>query len=159
MTSATLTQHRSKMFNIKKWLPIAGLVLLILIMAAGFTWYYTRPQSALPPVVSLEEFEAFSGISPKMVVVTAAGGIVDLRYRVIDEARTMEVMSDTALFPRLIVNDTEQVLVPGMQHLLNAYIPNATYFVFFPNVNSVVKTGTELSIMVGDTRYGPIIVK
>lgn len=159
MTSIALTQSRSKWSSPKKWLPIAGLTLLMLIIAGGFTWYYTRPQSNLPPVVSLEEFEAFSGISPKMVAVTASGGIVDLRYRVIDETRAMEVMSDTALFPRLIVNDTEQVLVPGMQHLLNAYIPNATYFVFFPNVNSVVQTGTELSIMVGDTRYGPIIAK
>ena len=158
MTSATLVQPQGKMLGTKKWMLVTGLLLLVIIAAGLFIWYYNSNQTNLPPAASLAEFEAVSGISPKMIVVTAAGGIVDLRFKVVNSRKTAITMSDTAKFPRLVVEDSGLVLNAGAHHL-NTYKDNAGYFMFYPNTGSAVKTGTALSVMVGDTRYGPIIAK
>jgi hypothetical protein len=158
MTSAIMTQPQKKTFSLKKWALVGGLTLIVALAVGAFTWYYTNSQIDLPPVVSLEEFEQISGIRPKMIVVTADGGIVDFRFKVINPVRTKLVMTDGQLFPRLIVNDTGVILNPGVNHL-NEYKADAGYFLFYPNVGSIVQTGTELSVLVGAKRYGPIVAK
>jgi len=82
------------MIGMKKWILAAGLFLLVIIAAGLFAWYYAGNQSHLSPAVSQAEFEEISGIHPKMIVVTAAGGIVDFRYKVVDAKRANEIMVD-----------------------------------------------------------------
>ncbi|MCG3206746.1 MAG: hypothetical protein FOGNACKC_00345 [Anaerolineae bacterium] len=158
MTSATLTQPANKLPGLKKWGLAAGLAVLAVIAAGWFGWTYFSSQHGLPAAASEAEFEEISGLRPKMIVVTANGGIVDFRFRVVNKARANNVMSDSALFPRLVVEETGRVLNPGAHHI-SSYEADTAYFLFYPNVGSSVKTGTVLSVMVGNTRFGPIVAK
>lgn len=158
MTTATLTQPQTKMITSKKWLLAAGLALAAIIIAGLLGWYFFGNQSNLPAPVSMEEFEQVSGIRPKMIAVTAAGGIIDFRYKVVDAVKANTTMRDAQKFPLLVIDDTGQVMNPGINHVIQLY-EGIGYFIFFPNVGGVVEPGMELSIMVGDTRYGPLVVK
>ncbi len=157
MASATLAQPQNKLFTTKK-LMLAGGFILLVALAAGFYAWYVNATSGLPPVVDQAEFEEISGIRPKMIVVTANGGIVDFRFKVIDPLIVERIMASTATVPRLLVADTGRVLDVGAHHL-NAYTKGSTYYMFYPNAESAVKTGTELWVIVENVRYGPIIAK
>lgn len=158
MASATLAQPRKKMFEMKRWLLVVGLLLLI-GGAAGFYAWYTAAWSGLPAAVDLAEFEEATGLQPKMIVVTAGGGIVDFRYKVVDPLTVERIMASTQTAPRLLIADSGQVLDAGAHHTLNAYLEGATYFMFYPNSGSAVKTGTEMWVIAENVRYGPIVVK
>jgi len=146
------------MFFSKKWLLTAGLALAAIIAAGLLGWYFFGNQSNLPASVSMEEFEQVSGIRPKMIAVTAGGGIIDFRYKVIDSTKANVTMRNAQKFPRLVIDDTGQVMNPGINHIIELH-DGIGYFLFFPNVGNVVEPGMELSVMVGDTRYGPLVVK
>jgi len=158
MSSATLAQPRNKIFGTKIWALTTGVLLLAGIAAGVFTRFYAASRPDLPPVVTLAEFEVISGISPKMIVVTAAGGIVDLRFKVVNAEKANQLMVDATRFPRLLVEDSGLVLNSGAHHV-RTHKEGATYFLFFPNTNSTVKTGTPLYVVVGQQRFGPIIAK
>lgn len=158
MASASIAQPRKKTFKMQGWLLVAGLLLLLVAGAAGGYAWYLKTSSGLPPAVDLAEFEAISGLRPKMIVVTASGGIVDFRFKVIDPLIVERIMADTRTAPRLLVADSGRVLDAGAHHL-NAYTEGSTYFIFYPNTATSVKTGTELWVVVENVRYGPIVAK
>ena len=144
----------------KKWMLVAGIGLLAVVIAAGLlVWNnYFSPQNQLPPSVTLAEFEQISGIRPKMVAVTAAGGIIDFRYKVIDADKANAIMTHPQRYPRLVIKDTGQVMNPGINHVIKLY-EGIGYFIFFPNVANVVHPGMDLSVVVDQISYGPVVVQ
>lgn len=159
MASGIIAQPQKKTFNMTKWLVMAGMVLLLAAGVAGLYAWYFNTANGLPPLVDLAEFEETTGLQPKMIAVTAGGGIVDFRYKVVDPLIVERIMSSTQTSPRLLVADTGQVLDVGAHHILNEYIQGATYFMFYPNTKSAVKTGTEMWVIAENVRFGPIVAK
>ena len=108
-------------------------------------------------VVSSETFEAAYGVRFDLVGVTAAGGLVDLRFTVVDSEKASHLFHDDTTSPMLYLQGSGSVLrmKHGMIHRLNL-VTGGRYFVLFSNAGGVVQAGTSVSVVIDDLRTEPI---
>jgi hypothetical protein len=144
------------------WLvAVIGVLVLPLLVAGGLT---TMASSAPDPssarVVGQAAFQDEFGVRFDLVAVTASGGLVDLRFTVVDEAKARNLFHDMASSPALLVESTGAVLRmrKGMGHTLSL-LTGGRYFVLFSNSGGVVQAGTEVSVAIDDVRLEPIAAK
>ena len=148
-------------------------VLILLPVIAGFFAYRLWTTQSAAPAQSVNETvtqTATTVISPKtleerfglritLIAVTAGGGIIDFRYKVLDKKKAGFLLGDG--MPTLIGEATGITVLPPahvMKH--NAQIENgANYFMFYPNTRNAVKPGDHVSVVIGSIRLDPIIVQ
>lgn len=141
----------------------AGAFLLPLLLAVGLTAAAgspARPSVASLPVVSADELRDRFGISVDLVGVTAAGGLVQLRFTVTDEVKASAAFHDKASMPSLAVEGRGIRIDPpgGMAHHFRI-VGGASYFVLYANPGGSVQAGTPVSVIVGGVRLAPIIAQ
>jgi hypothetical protein len=104
-------------------------------------------------VVDLATLEAESGIRITLVAVTADGGLVDLRFRVVDRTKAEHVMHDPAAMPALFVERTGRVLTAShpLAHKVTV-LDGATYFLLYPNSGGAIQAGTFVSVVIDGLR-------
>jgi hypothetical protein len=144
------------------WAAALSAVLVVpLIVAIGLTALSpgaTDPTSAR--LVSASTLEADYGVRFDMVAVTAAGGLVDLRFVVVDAAKAANLFHDSSSSPALLVDGSGAVLRmrKGMNHNIS-FLTGSRYFVLFPNAGGAVQRGTRVSVVIDDIRLEPIAVQ
>lgn len=119
------------------------------------------PQSAkskhpLPPP---SELESRHGIQIAQITLTAAGGLVDVRFKVLDAAKVRKLLADPANVPTLKVGDNPPLAAP--HHALRGakYGDGLIFYILFPNARNAIKTGVEVTVAMGDVRLGPVTVQ
>jgi hypothetical protein len=116
---------------------------------------WTLATTAIPA----SQLENRYGLRVNLIAVTAAGGMVDLRLKVADAAKAVQLLGKQA--PTLQVDDTGTVLtVP--EDSLPQDITSAdgkTVFFLFPNTQGAVKPGSKVAVTFGDVRLEPIVVQ
>lgn len=135
-----------------------GVLVLPLTLAVGLTVLAKAPTDpAVARVVSTATLESEFGVHFDLVGVTAAGGLVEIRFTVLDAAKARMLFHDPSAQPTLFVADRGAVLrmKKGMSHALDL-VGGARYFFLFPNANGVVQSGTPVSIVIDDIRLEPI---
>jgi len=128
---------------------------LLLLAAAG--WLVATQGPGLlersRPGLSPEAFTAATGLEIKLVGVTGGGGMVDFRYKVVDAAKAASLLHDPANAPILLVEDGRGAVLRSDPAAFNIeFDPDATYYVFFVNSQSVVRRGAQVTAVVGDYR-------
>jgi hypothetical protein len=110
--------------------------------------------------VSLEELEERYGIRPTLIGVTAAGGMVDFRFKVLDVEKARILIKDHSLMPVLTVQDTGTriALVSNGPHSMTFY-NDKVYYILFGNPKGEVKPGTPIAVAFGDIQVGPILAQ
>jgi hypothetical protein len=105
----------------------------------------------VPPVVSAAGLVERSGVRVIRVAVTGAGGLVDLRYQVVDADKAQQVHD---LPPLLIDEGTGGVVMrPWMGHMhMNAPKQGISYFVLFENSGDLIRPGARVTVQLGDAR-------
>jgi hypothetical protein len=149
--------------------PPAGrrplVTLLVLAVAAGLTavvYALASPaadRGHVPPVVTAAGLVERSGVRLVHVAVTGAGGLVDLRYQVVD-ADKAQLVHDTP--PLLIEESTGGVVMrPWMGHMHMNASPKqgVTYFVLFENTGDLIRTGGTVTVQLGDARVAHVRVQ
>lgn len=129
----------------------ARLILLGLVVAllAAITWRTTgmteRKQSAVVPQSSA--MEAKLGVRFTHVAVVAGGGIIEVRYVVLDAAKASTFQSDTAHPPKLrdeqdggVASQTEQM---RQGHELR---PGQTYYLMYSDPRGAIRPGDTVTI-------------
>ncbi len=108
-------------------------------------------------VVSATALEADYGVRFDLVAVTASGGLVDLRFTVLDQAKAKLLFHDAASSPALFVEGSGRVLRTrkGMSHHLSL-LSGGRYFVLFSNSGGAVQAGTPVSVVIDDVRLESI---
>ena len=141
---------------------MAGVVILPLLVAATitFTTFGANDHgsdAAAARVVSAADLEAAYGIRVKLVAITAAGGLVDVRFTVTDKERAAHIFHDALAMPELFVETSGAILAAPrpMAHKLTL-LDGATYFLLFPNAGGVIQPGTTVSVVIDDIRLSPI---
>jgi hypothetical protein len=112
--------------------------------------------------ISLSELEERHGIKITLLAVTAAGGIVDFRYKVVDAAKATTLLQDPANMPTLTVVDSGLTLNStqmGRHHSHMRTKQGAVPFGFYPNVRRAVKPGTKVLVAFGKVRVEPIVAQ
>jgi hypothetical protein len=140
---------------------LIGVAVLPLVIAGGLTVAGNGPPDPSGArVIDARTLEADYGVRFDMVAVTASGGLVDLRFTVVDEAKAKGLFHDTATSPALFVEGRGAVLRTrkGMNHTLSL-LTGGRYFVLFSNAGGVVQPGTQVSVVIDNIRLEPITAK
>jgi hypothetical protein len=142
-------------------LALAGLLLLPMAVIATLT--LANPDlsaaagAAAARVVTPAALEAEYGIRVNLIAVTAEGGLVDLRFTVIDKVKAEHLLHAAAELPRLYVASTGAVLSAPqpMAHKMTI-VDGASYFLLYPNSGGAIQRGTQVSIVIADIRLADV---
>lgn len=141
-----------------RWL-VAGAV----VLAAGLLALFALGRSAPPPpaitggggqVVTRQQLLDEYGIRLNLVGVTAAGGLVDLRFTITDVAKAKKLFTDPSVMPAVVAERTGTVLQAphGGHHGHITPIGGASYFVLIGNAGGVVQRGVPVSVLINGVR-------
>ena len=147
----------------RTWLAaIAGVLVLPVAVAAGISWTATttdifRTHAADARVVSAADLEEQYGIRVNLVAVSAAGGMIDMRFTVTDQSKAEALLHDATTEPALYVESSGAVLraPTGMRHKVTI-LDGGNYFILYGNPGGAIQAGTPVSVVINDIRLAPI---
>jgi hypothetical protein len=113
-----------------------------------------------PTAVARATFLEQTGAEVVRVAVTGAGGMLDLRFRVIDPDAAA-IIHDPARTPALVDERTGRVidaLFMGHSHR-GSYKAGLTYYLVFLNPQRLVEPGDEVTVRLGGKRLAHVVVE
>jgi len=140
-----------------------GLVLAAVTLASCST---TAKHDA-PLAPPLQDSKAFSdwGIEPVAVRTSAAGYLLDFRYRVVDAEKAVPLLKRDARSELIVEKNGAKLYVPtaprvGPLRQSSAKVyPDRNYFVLFANPGKLVNPGDKVTIMIGEFKAEHLIVE
>ncbi len=144
----------------KTILPV--LILFLLIATAAILYNSAMIGTASPALIPLSRgaLEEQYGLKVNLVSVTAAGGMVDLRLKIVDGEKARTLLQDKANFPVIHVSRGNRTLnAPEDTKSQEISFENGvSLFLIYPNAGNAVKHGTPISIRFGEFALEPIEV-
>jgi hypothetical protein len=146
--AATKNQARLNTFP-----ALFGLAVLIL-MVLGVLYYtqVSNRKAVVSPVnISQAELTEKYGLQVNLVAVTAAGGLVDTRIRIVNGEKAKALLSDKENFPSLSIHD--RIMLSASEDIKSQEVRfenESTMFIIYANSGGVVKKGTPVKIVFGD---------
>lgn len=152
-------------------------VLLVVSVASGFATYGgARAAEPFFPSLASEEdhhpelperilsaqtLEEEYGVQVSLVAVTAAGGLVDVRYRIVDSEKAEKLVheEDGSIMPMVYVYGSDTMLIPDIHMRTQQLIKDRMYFTLIPNSQNAVQRGAVVTIVFGDVALEPVIAK
>jgi hypothetical protein len=113
-----------------------------------------------PPLLSPAEFARRAGVRIVRVAITGDGGLVDLRYQVIDSSAADSIHDPDA--PPQIVDERTRVVVNElyMGHAHHGQLKVAhTYYLIFNNPGNLLRAGTRVTVQLGAARLAHVPVR
>ena len=137
---------------------LAIVLAVVLVVVAGMAWrtwaeHRTDIRSGTQ-LAGTEELAAAYGIDVNLIAVTAAGGLIEFRYQVVDPDKADRIVHDPVLAPAFVVENTGETLVmssPPHHHGAEIRL-GGTYFFLMANAHNAVRRGTLLTLVIGDLR-------
>lgn len=150
--------------------PRAGLVLSLALLgalaiaAAVAVWILASGGSSgsppEPSALARAAFEEATGVQVVRVALVGAGGLVDLRYRVLDPDKAEVAHEET---PVLVDEDTGEVIdtfFMGHRHSPRArHKAGVTYPLLYMNERGLIEHGSAVSVVIGDARLEHVPVR
>jgi hypothetical protein len=157
-TSASQAVDQTK----RKKRLIIGAIALLLILAAFFLYLAWRDRQVITIPAGVErlaaaDFEARYGLRVHLIGVTAAGGMIDFRLKIVDPQKAQHFLEDPTHLPELIDGKSGQALMAsdGLDDDIE-WTEGGILFNFYPNDNSLIKPGTPVIVQFGDKQLEPI---
>jgi len=147
--------------------PVTGLVMLVLISVFTYRWDIRTIQSygyhvgsldqvlALP-VTSSSTLEDQYGVRVSLVASSMMNSIVDVRLKIIDPEKAQSLLMNQAA---LLVNEHALVLAPHMHSHSGTRLKAGKAFIIFFPTQRVIHVGTEVSLIFGNERLQPEVVR
>jgi hypothetical protein len=145
---------------------LVAIVLVLLLVLGAFAlrawapWRGTDVRAGTS-LVNAEGLAAAYGIDVTLVGLTAAGGMVDFRYQVVDPDKADPVIHDLDVYPKIVVEDTGETL--ALRTLPHNHIKTldlgGNYFFLLPNAHNAIHAGTSVTLVIGDVRLEHVIVQ
>ncbi|MEW6402905.1 MAG: hypothetical protein AB1649_13980 [Chloroflexota bacterium] len=110
-------------------------------------------------ILTAQDLEDEYGIRLTLVGLTAAGGLVDVRYYVIDPVKAAKLAGEDGIMPLVHVEGSDVVLMPDHHMRTQKLIADRMYFSLIPNAGNVVKRGTSVIVVFGDVAVEPVITQ
>lgn len=134
---------------------------LILLIAVGLALGLRKPPSGLPEMrpITASALEGQYGLRVNLVAVTGAGGFVDVRIKIVDGEKAKLLLADKNNFPAILANDSVILNAPDdtkSQSII--FDNNLDMFILYPNSSNIVKPGSYVRILFGDTILEPVDV-
>lgn len=146
------------------WIATLVAVALLLLVVAGVTAFALRPERkadvrAGTTLVSAEEMAARYGIDVNLIGVTAAGGLIEFRYQVVDPDKADQMINDPDLLPVLVIEETGETLVISTPHHTSELELGGTYFFLLANAHNALHDGSLVTLVLGDARIEHVQVE
>jgi hypothetical protein len=112
------------------------------------------------PAVSASGLAERSGVRLVRVAVTGGGGLLDLRYQVVDPSKAVAVHE--AQTPPAIIDERTGLVLNRllMGHAHHGQLKQAvSYYLIFENTGSWVRRGSEVTVLLGDAQVEHVVVK
>ena len=139
---------------------VLSLGVVVLLGGALAGWSILRPEPEWVPgtmPVNTEIEEKF-GVRFAFLAVTADGGMVELRYRVVDEGKAANFGHYTETAPMIVSEDTGEVVDVTIMGLHNHRVePGRQYYVLYRNTGGAIKSGRPVTIAVGDLELKHVV--
>ena len=151
---------------------VAGAALTVVAVTLAFSFFSGRPderEASRPraatlvrwqrPVVSEAGLAERSGVRIQHVAVSGGGGLVDLRFQVVDPDKAATV-HDLAT-PAAVVDESTGLVVNQllMGHSHTApFKPGVTYYLVFENPGNLVHRGSDVSVLLGNAQVEHVVV-
>ncbi len=140
----------------RRWTVI---VVVLALLAGGFVGHHllTGKKADIrseTTVVDAEGLAARYGIQVSLLAVTAAGGLIEFRYQVVDPDKADPLRHDLKLLPALVVEHSGATLVLSSlphSHGRGTRL-GGTYFLLFPNARNAIHRGDLVTLVIGDVR-------
>lgn len=145
-----------------RWIWLASIVLIaavVVVLASGPAATVNGSIGNIDPAQAAAIQEAW-GIRFTSVAVTAAGGFVDVRFQVIDPDKALGTHDPEGL-PKLIDASTGMVFDKGGSHAAHQDTMRAggTYYLLYQNTGGRLKSGSQVSIQIGEARLDNVVVQ
>jgi len=145
---------------------LENIFVLLLIFTPAFAQCATQEVRSEEPAPSKDRkaVEEKYGIQIKQIRLTAAGRMLDFRYKVVDPEKA-SLLTDRQIQPTLIDQATGKKLsVPRtrlgpMRQTSVKPTPDRDYFVLFGNQNNLVRRGSLVTVVIGDFRIENLTVE
>ena len=145
------------------------LVFFALIIAGAFALFagmlMNRPETTLqhghdsPVAISAAALEEQYGIRVTLIGVTAGGGMVDFRFKVIDAEKAEALLDHHESMPQLIPADSKVRLgLPGGAHS-PTYVDGKVYYMLYGNAGGIVRPGMPVQVAFGDLVLEPVVAQ
>jgi hypothetical protein len=124
-----------------------------------------RPEGAhIDKSTPAERLAAAWGIEIVSTRLTAAGHMIDLRYRVVDPEKAGSFISRSAKIYMIDQTTGERLSVPRtrlgpLRQTSVKPLKDKIYFVFFANKDGVVREGSRVAVIVGDQKIENLVVQ
>jgi len=148
-----------------KLMPVIFILVILIIIAFYITNAFKTLQAvSLPQAaasISQNALEEQYGLRVNLLAVTAAGGMVDLRLKMLDGEKVKSLLQNKKNFPTLLVEDRNITLKASEDASAQEikFENNGGLFLLFPNTGNAVKTGSKVTLVFGDLQVEPIIAK
>jgi hypothetical protein len=137
---------------------------LVLWLSHAFGGGVSRTAKNVPvswqrPVVTADGLVQQSGVKITLVAVTGDGGLVDLRFKVVDPERANGV-HDPATPPGVVDEDSGLVVHELLMNHAHTgpYKAGVTYYLVFNNPGNWVHHGSRVSVMLGNAQVEHVLV-
>lgn len=161
----TRRRHRTRV-------RLGGVLCGVLLVAAGatlVTQLHHHPKTAVVtkvpvswqrPVVSAAGLAVRSGVQITYVAVTGGGGLVDLRFKVLDADLAAELHD--ADKPAAVVEEKTGLVVHDllMSHShTGPFKTGISYYLLFNNPGNWIRRGSEVTVLLGDAAVEHVVVQ
>ena len=140
----------------RRFMAIALVAFLLLGGGAARAWWPDQKADvrAGTTLVTAEGMAARYGIDVNLIGVSAAGGLVQFRYKVVDPDKADAMVHDPTLFPIVVVEESGATMaIPRPhQHAGAGLELGGTYFFMFANAHNAIQKGSLLTLVMGDAR-------
>ena len=164
MTAASEAQHPSQagVERALLWGSIAVALaagIPLLVSQLGGRSAPERAAHAFPSVSAAGLVER-SGVRVARVAVSGAGGLIDLRYQVVDSQKAAAV-HDPSTPPLLIDERSGAALGRMLMGHIHTNPPKVglTYYLIFENSGAIVRPGSRVTVQLGDARLPHVTVR
>jgi hypothetical protein len=111
------------------------------------------------PLISAQALEDQYGVKVTLVAVTAAGGLVDVRYRVTDSSKALALAVDGDVMPMIHFIDSDTVLMPDSHMRSMKLVDGKMVISLIPNSQHAVRSGRPVIVTFGDVALEPIFAQ
>lgn len=169
MTTAQLRFSRSVPRRVRLWNAVVGLAIasVATLQLIGCASAPARPTAAEAVQGAQSEVEATYGIWVESLNLSAAGSMLDFRYRVLDATKAAPLLNrklkpyllDEARSAKLGVPVTPVLGQIRQTSRNNVVHTDRTYFIMFGNPGKAVQSGDKVSLLLGEVKITDLVVR